>query len=249
MPWISNQGVNIHYKVEGKGLPFLMLHGAFGSCENWFDFGYPEKLREDYQLILVDLRGHGKSDKPHDPNYYSVKLFVQDMIAVLDEVGVGVCHSVGISFGGWIVYSLWREHPERIKSMILLDGVPGPDDSQLMRDFVNNIEEQASQLSPADKAYLLSNDKMALLALSRGVAGDIPKIIDDINALPDNINLDCLILTSDLNGVEMELMKKIASTVSNGSLITLAGLGHNDLLVRSEKTIPHILHFLDVQAK
>jgi len=249
MPWISNQGVNIHYKVEGKGSPFLMLHGAFGSCENWFDFGYPEKLREDYQLILVDLRGHGNSDKPHDPNYYSVNLFVQDIIAVLDEVGVGICHSVGISFGGWIVYSLWREHPERIKSMILLDGVPGPDDSQLMRDFVNNIEEQASQLSPADKAHLLSNDKMALLALSRGIAEDIPRIIDDINTLPESINLDCLILTSDLDGVEMELMKTIASTVSNGSLITLAGLGHNDLLVRSEKTIPHILHFLDVQAK
>jgi pimeloyl-ACP methyl ester carboxylesterase len=249
MPWISNQGVNIHFKVEGKGEPLLMLHGAFGSCENWFDFGYTKKLSDDYQLILIDLRGYGNSDKPHDPNSYSVNVFVQDIVAVLDALGVGSCHAAGISFGGWIVYRLWREHPERIQSLILLDGVPGPDDSRSMLDFLNNLEEHAAQLPTADKAHLLSHDKIALLALSRGIENDIPKIIDDINTLPEKINLDCLILTSDLDGVEMELMKKIASTVSNGSLITLAGLSHSELLVRSEKTIPHILHFLDVQAK
>lgn len=253
MAQISNQGVSIHYKVEGKGSPVVLLHGAFDSCEGWIDYGYVARLRRDYQLILIDLRGHGQSDKPHDPDSYSVDLFVQDVIAVLDELGVGICHTLGYSLGGWIVYSLLRKYPERIQSMILLDGVTGPDDSKVIRELANNMEELIPLLlqnaTPTHKARLLNNDKLALLSLSSGVADDIPRIIDDINKLPETINLASLILTSDLGGVEMELMRKIERAVSNASLITLAGLSHFDLFVRSDLTIPYILRFLDAQAR
>ncbi len=255
MPRINNQGVNIHYKVEGVGPPLLMLHGALGDSKFWFDSGYVEGLRKSYQLILVDLRGHGDSDKPYDSGSYSVNLFVQDVIAVLDELEIGVCHALGVSFGGWIVYSLWRKHPERTKSMILLDGVPGPDDSALMLKYSDKIEELASsipQLTPAQKKRFLSNDKLVLQSLARGVADDIPRIIEDINKLPENMNLDSLILTSDLDGlsgIELALMKKIECSVSDGSLISLAGLSHFDLSLRSDKTTPHIFHFLNAQAE
>ena len=84
MAQINNQGVSIHYQVEGAGSPIVLLHGSFGSCEDWIEFRYVERLRGEYQLILIDLRGHGQSDKPHDPNSYSMDLYVQDVIAVLD---------------------------------------------------------------------------------------------------------------------------------------------------------------------
>ncbi len=255
MPRINNQGVSIHYQVEGEGPPLLMLHGAFVDSKFWFESGYVERLRKSYRLILVDLRGHGDSDKPYDSDSYSVDLFVQDVIAVLDDLEIGNCHALGISFGGWIVYSLCRKHPERTKSMILLDGIPGPDDSALILEYSDKIEELASsipQLTPAQKKRFLNNDKLALQSLARGVADDIHRIIEDINTLPENINLDSLILTSDLDGldgIEIELMRKIECSVSNGSLITLAGLNHIDLSVRSDKTTPYILHFLESRAQ
>ena len=251
MAHINNQGVNIHYKVEGKGSPIVLLHGAFGSCEDWIEFGYVARLGRDYKLILVDLRGLGQSDKPHDPNSYSIDLYVQDVIAVLDELGIGICHTIGYSFGGWIVYSLLRKYPERIQSMILLDGVPGPDDPKIFRYLAENMEEliPQSQNTPARKARLLNNDEIALLSLSCGIADDIPRIIDDINNLSETINLASLILTSsDLKGIEMELLRKIESVMSNSSLMTFVGLSHSDLLMRSDLTVPNILHFLDSQA-
>ncbi len=251
MAKINNQGINIYYKVVGEGPPIVLLHGVFGSCEDWIEFGYVARLGRKYKLILIDLRGHGQSDKPYDPNSYYIDKYVQDVVAVLDELGIGLCHVLGFSFGGWIVYRFLRKYPERIQSMILLDGVPGPDDSKVIRDFVNNIETLTSQLAltPNNRARFLNNDKIALLSLSSGIADDIPRIIDDINNLSETINLFSLILTSDFIGVEMELLRKIEHATSNSSLITLTGLSHLDLLVRGDLTIPRILDFLDAQTQ
>ena len=57
MPQISNQSVNIHYEVEGEGSPIMLVHGAFGSLEDLKEFGYAARLRGDYKVILIDLRG------------------------------------------------------------------------------------------------------------------------------------------------------------------------------------------------
>jgi pimeloyl-ACP methyl ester carboxylesterase len=64
MPYANNNGVKIYYEVEGQGPPLLMLHGFAGSLEDWREAGYVAAFKNDYQLILVDLIGHGKSDKP-----------------------------------------------------------------------------------------------------------------------------------------------------------------------------------------
>lgn len=251
MPRINNQGVNIHYEIAGQGTPLLMLHGAFGSADDWSDFGYAETLGRDHRLILMDLRGHGKSDKPHDPACYSIDLFVQDTIAVLDALGIGICDALGFSFGGWIVYRLWRLSPERIKSMILLDGVPGPDDSALILDEADKLEQVASRYArfPSWQKRFLSNDKLALQSLARGIVDDVPRLIDDINVLPGNINLPCLVLTSDIKGTEMDLMTRIKNSMSDGSLKTFPGIRHSDLLMQGDETVLHVRRFLDAQAR
>jgi pimeloyl-ACP methyl ester carboxylesterase len=66
MPTTKRSGLAIHYEVEGHGLPLVLLHGGFTSSELWRLRGWVESLREERRLILVDLRGHGQSDKPHD---------------------------------------------------------------------------------------------------------------------------------------------------------------------------------------
>jgi len=64
MPYADNQGVRIHYQIEGLGHPLVLQHGFTESIEDWYECGYVDALRRDYRLILVDARGHGKSDKP-----------------------------------------------------------------------------------------------------------------------------------------------------------------------------------------
>ena len=86
MPYAINQGIRIHYQVEGSGPPLVLQHGFFWSVEGWYRVGYVDALRTSYRLILVDARGHGASDKPHDDAAYSLPQHVADIVAVLDAL-------------------------------------------------------------------------------------------------------------------------------------------------------------------
>ncbi len=88
MPYATNDGVRISYEREGSGPPIVLQHGFTRSLEGWRDSGYVAALRDDYELILVDARGHGKSDKPHDPAAYTLDKRVGDILAVLDDAGI-----------------------------------------------------------------------------------------------------------------------------------------------------------------
>ena len=72
MPYADSNGVRIYYEVEGKpdGPPLVVQHGLTGYLESWRERGYADVLGADYRLILIDARGHGRSDKPHEPEAY-----------------------------------------------------------------------------------------------------------------------------------------------------------------------------------
>lgn len=86
MPYANNQGVRIHYEIEGEGPHLVLIHGFTGSLDDWREFGYTETLKRNHQVILVDTRGHGASDKPHNPGAYETELLVGDVLAVLDQL-------------------------------------------------------------------------------------------------------------------------------------------------------------------
>ena len=67
MPRVVNKGVSIHYSVEGNGPPLILQHGFSDSSETWSERGFVAALKPKYRLVLIDARGHGQSDKPHDP--------------------------------------------------------------------------------------------------------------------------------------------------------------------------------------
>ena len=96
MPYAINQGVRVHFKVEGAGSPLVVHHGLNDSLETIYDVGDVEQvLKGDYQIILIDARGHGASDKPHDPEAYRMVLRVADVIAVLDALEIDKAHFLG----------------------------------------------------------------------------------------------------------------------------------------------------------
>jgi pimeloyl-ACP methyl ester carboxylesterase len=68
MPYSVNQGVRIHYRTEGEGQPLVLQHGFTDSLGTWYGLGYVEALKPHHRLILIDARGHGGSDKPHEPD-------------------------------------------------------------------------------------------------------------------------------------------------------------------------------------
>ncbi len=114
MPQANNDGLSIHYEVEGEGPPLVMHHGSFGSLDDWRDFGYSDALKDRHQLILMDSRGHGKSGKPHDPAMYGLASRASDVIAVLDDLGSRKADFMGYSMGGWIGFGLAKYGPQSL---------------------------------------------------------------------------------------------------------------------------------------
>jgi pimeloyl-ACP methyl ester carboxylesterase len=94
--YTKNAGVRIHYEVKGSGSALVPLHGFMSSLEDWFECGYVAALRSNYRVILVDLRGHRGSDKPHDEASYTLDLRVKDVTSVLDALGIEEAHVWGI---------------------------------------------------------------------------------------------------------------------------------------------------------
>src|SRR5262249_47009052 len=96
------RGVKLHYLVVGKGEPVLLIHGFTSSVAlNWQLPGIINLLSKNYQVIALDMPGHGLSDKPTDRDAYGLQL-VEDVIRLLDHLKVKKAHIVGYSMGGMI---------------------------------------------------------------------------------------------------------------------------------------------------
>lgn len=84
----SRDGVRIAFEAVGRGHPLVLLHGFFGDRTTWWSAGHVAALAGHFRLILVDARGHGGSEAPHDVDSYRIDRQVDDIIAVLDVLGI-----------------------------------------------------------------------------------------------------------------------------------------------------------------
>lgn len=116
--YLDARGVRIRYVERGAGTPVVLVHGFTGSIErSWIDTGVLPELARGYRVIALDLRGHGKSDAPHEPAAY--EHIATDVIALMDHLGVERGHIVGYSLGGIIALKLLTTHPERFLSAVV----------------------------------------------------------------------------------------------------------------------------------
>ena len=118
MARVVGNGVMIRYRVEGDGPPLILQHGFTDSSETWYELGYVETLKRQHRLILIDARGHGQSDKPHDPQSYGIQMG-QDVVRLLDHLNITRAHIVGYSMGAGITAKLLTTHPDRFLTATL----------------------------------------------------------------------------------------------------------------------------------
>jgi pimeloyl-ACP methyl ester carboxylesterase len=114
-------GTRIAYQVRGVGQPLVLLAGQSNN-HTWWD-----PIRADfdaeYRTITMDWRGTGESDKPDE--VYSTVGFADDVVAVLDELGLDSAHVYGTSMGGRVAQWLAINHPERVDGLVLGCTSPG----------------------------------------------------------------------------------------------------------------------------
>lgn len=120
MPLASIADIKLYYEMFGRGEPVLFIHGLGSSGRDWHN--QVEFFSKHYQVITVDLRGHGQSSKRAGP--YSMLLFAADMVDLITSLGVKPCHVVGISLGGMIAFQLAASRPDLFRSMVIVNSRP-----------------------------------------------------------------------------------------------------------------------------
>ncbi|WP_370930913.1 alpha/beta fold hydrolase [Bartonella sp. DGB1] len=119
--FFNNNGINIAWKEIGKGEPILLIHGfASTAYVNWVATGWVDFLVDaGYRVILMDNRGHGRSEKLHDPKCYYPKVMAQDAINLLEYLNISQAHIMGYSMGARLSATIAVIKPELVKTLIM----------------------------------------------------------------------------------------------------------------------------------
>ncbi len=252
MSYADNNGVKIHYQVEGEGPPIVLQHGFSGSLQSWYDSGYVETLKRDHTLILADTRGHGKSDMPHSPEEYSMELKVADVTSIMDDLGLERAVYMGYSLGGRTGYGVAKHAPERFDAIIIggmhpygRAGTDGSVNKRIellhggMESYVAQIEEQSGPMDPDRRARMLDNDAQALIASSielrdfRGIEEVLP-----------TMTMPCLLYVGEADFL-YEGVKECVKHMPNATFVSFPGLDHGQTSRRSDLVLPHVADFLN----
>ena len=120
MPFFDSDGVRIHYLERGHGAPVLMIHGFGCSAEeHWVKTGMVERIAQRCRVIAYDARGHGHSDKPHDPSMYGFANMRADAVRLLDHLKIARTRMMGYSMGGRITLEVLMRDPQRLTAIVL----------------------------------------------------------------------------------------------------------------------------------
>lgn len=174
-------GIGIAYDVLGDGPPVLLHHGfASESQTNWVRPGVAAAVVESGRsVVLIDARGHGQSDKPHDPAAYAGGAMVRDVRALLDELGIESIDVVGYSMGAFVSMALATLDPPegRLRSLALGGAGRGrgpnrsPEAMSAIADALEAPDKStitdASALAFRNFAEATGADRVALAAIQR----------------------------------------------------------------------------------
>jgi 3-oxoadipate enol-lactonase len=177
MPRVRANGVEIYVEESGSGAPLLLIMGLGASLETWA--AQRDAFAASYRVIELDNRGAGRSESPPPP--WTVPDMAADAIGVLDALGVGCAHVLGVSMGGMIAQEMAIRHPERIDRLVVAVSFARPDPLRraflLHRRWARLQGADARAESVANLPWLLSpaliNDPQRIMAVLE-LVGSMP---------------------------------------------------------------------------
>ncbi len=188
----QSNGVKLNYSDLGnpQGEPVILVHGfVVNGTLQWTLPGVTKALTTDYRVVMFDNRGHGRSDRPHEPGQYGMEM-VHDVARLMDHLKIEKAHIVGYSMGAFICHKFAATYPGRVKSLVLggagwLQEGPATEAMDAIAESLltkKSLEPLFRSLHPADalplemedikrvnSMALLINDPKALSAVAKGM--------------------------------------------------------------------------------
>lgn len=142
MAIVKINDIDINYKVTGSGTALVLIHGHPFDHTMW----YPQVVAfsDNFQVITPDLRGYGKSSLPNHSKT-TFEDYATDVLLLLDYLNVKNFHLAGLSMGGQVIMEIFRQAPQRIKSLIFADtfaGLDTPEVKQGRYDTADRLEKE-----------------------------------------------------------------------------------------------------------
>ncbi|MDH0749631.1 alpha/beta hydrolase [Pseudomonas sp. GD03842] len=258
MPRFEHDGCALHYEAFGQGDPVLLVHGLGSSGQDW-EYQIPV-LAARYRVITLDVRGHGRSDKPRER--YSMAAFSADVQALISHLQTGPVHLVGLSMGGMIGFQLAVDRPELLKSLTIVNSAPAvkiksfTDFRQFAKRWLlarafsmeaigkalgKHLFPLPEQADLREKAALrwAQNDKRAYLASFSAIVGW------GVEDALSRIQCPTLIVTADNDYTPVALKEAYVRLMPNARLVVIEDSRHATPLDQPDAFNRALLAFLD----
>jgi pimeloyl-ACP methyl ester carboxylesterase len=250
MPSLNRGGVRLHYEIYGEGPAILLSHGYSATSQMWR--GQMEALSQRHQLIVWDMRGHGRSDYPQDISAYSEEATVADMAALLDAVGTDRAIVGGLSLGGYMSLAFHRVHPERVRALLVIDTGPGFKNDEARQRWNKRALEYASRFEAEGLSYLHSLSPEMAMSSHRSADGlrlaahGMLRQRDDnvIKSLPD-IRVPSLIIVGANDTAFLAAADYMAAKIPYAAKMVIPNAGHSTNIDQPELFNQAVVQFLD----
>ena len=249
MPKLNRDGVNIYYEVRGEGPPLILTHGYSSTSAMWQ--GQIAPLSQRHKLVLWDMRGHGQSDYPPDPNAYSEALTVADMAALLDEVGAGSAIVGGLSLGGYMSLAFYRAYPARVRALLIIDTGPGFKKDEAREAWNRRALDTADRLerdglfvlksASRERSTVEHRDAQGLALAARGMLTQRNARV--IELLPE-IKVPRLIVVGADDTPFLAASDYMAAKIPGAKKVVIAQAGHAVNIAQPQAFIDAVLPFL-----
>ena len=194
--------------------------------------GQVEDLQSDYRVITWDLRGHGQSDSPEQPNDYSRSAAVGDMLAILDACGIERAVVGGLSLGGYLSLAFHLAHPERVRALMLFDTGPGYKSPAARETWNRGAERLACEFEkhglsalPGGAEVRKSHHRSAA-GLARAARGTLVQRDAQVAESLGDIRVPTLVLAGEQDEPFLAATDYMASRIPNATKVLVPGAGH-----------------------
>lgn len=242
--YVQVNGVRLFYKEAGTGMPMLFLHGGFGTSDLHFQHQF-EAFANQYRIITLDTRGHGKSTFNHQK--FSYERFAEDTYAVLEALGVDSALVIGFSDGGITGLVLAEQHPEKVKKLILIGSNTVPDTTALYPsdiEWVKNMDitQTVTELQATFPDYPAPQKLPSFVKKMQTLWLNEPNLTD---TNLQQISCPVLLIAGENDMIKIEHQVYLHRTIPNSHLLILPHTGHDAHITRKDIVNQFILELIE----